>query len=99
DVEDLVDHGCIVDRRNEARADALDLVRREPATFEHLGLDRHHGNDLDLRVSLLQHLADAADSATGTYAGNDGVDFAAAVTPDRFRCSRSFPRRSCSIRA
>src|SRR4029077_16826698 len=75
---------CIVDRRNEAGPDALDLVRREPTAFEHLRFDRHYGDNLDLRVSLLQHLPDTAHGATGTHSGDDRVDLAAAVAPDLF---------------
>ena len=82
---DLVDHAAIEDRRNEAGADALDLVRPRRAAGKNgrvFGFDRDHA---DAGLAGLQNLADAGDRAAGADAGDDEVDFAVRVVPDFFR--------------
>ena len=88
DGDDLVDHGAIEDRRNEAGADALDLVRPGRAAGEDgrvFRLDRDHA---DARLARFQHLADAGDRAAGADAGDDDIDLAA-------RCRSRFPPPWC----
>src|SRR5205814_10178614 len=71
--------------RNEARSDALNLVRRVRAALERLRFDRHDGHDERVRIGLLQYLPDAADRASRADAGNDRVDLAAGVAKDLLR--------------
>src|SRR5215207_6208028 len=64
DVDDLVVHLAVQDRRHEVGTDALDLVRAGGAAVQDrrlLGLDAH---DLHAGLALLEHLADARERAT-----------------------------------
>ncbi len=68
-------------RRDEARADALDLVRAGTAAGEHRrgrGLD---GDHLDVLVALLQERAGAGDRPAGADAGDEVVDLAVQRLP------------------
>src|SRR5436189_202196 len=70
------------DLREEAGAEALDLVRRVRAAGERLCLHRHHGDGQYVRLFLLDHLAAAGDRAAGADAGNDRIELAARVAQD-----------------
>src|SRR4029078_9905550 len=61
DVDDLVVDLAVEDLRHEVRTQALDLVRAGSAAIEDRGLLRLNRNDLDLRVSGLEHLPHASD--------------------------------------
>ena len=84
DVEHFIDDRRVVDRRNEARADPLEFVRRVRTALQHLRLDGHHRNHFDFRITLLEHLTDAGHRAAGSDACYNGVDFSAGVAPDFF---------------
>ena len=81
DGDDLVEQVAVQHRRDEARADALDLVRAGAPAGEHRrgrGLD---GDHLDVLVALLQERAGAGDRAAGADAGDEVVDLAVQRLP------------------
>src|SRR5580698_4062585 len=71
DLDDLVDHRTVEDLRNEAGADALNLVRRMLAAGQDRALLRLHGDDPQRRLARLQDLADSGDGAAGADAGHE----------------------------
>ena len=84
DGHDLVIDGRIQDRRREAGADALDLVRAGSAAGQDRAVGRLDGDDLETGLPCLQHLAGAGDRAAGADAGNEDIDRPVCVVPDLF---------------
>ena len=82
DRDDLVDRRAVEDRRHEAGADALDLVRAGLAAGQDRAVGRLDRDDLEAGLARLQHLADAGDGAAGADAGDEDVDLAVGVVPD-----------------
>ena len=76
--------------RNEACADALNLVRAALAGGQDRRGIRLNGNNLDVRVLVLQVLAGAGDGAAGADACNEDINLAIGLLPrSRGRWSRS----------
>ena len=82
DGHDLVVDGRVERLRHEAGADALDLVGAGLAAGEHRRVGGLNGNNLYLRVLLLEVAAGAGDGAAGAHAGNQDVDLAVGVLPN-----------------
>src|SRR5690349_10868128 len=68
--------------RNEAIADALDLVRPPRATREDIALGRFGGKDFDSRVLLFEILASASHGTSCALRQDQGANFAFALLPD-----------------
>src|SRR5205085_1846647 len=87
-LDHLVNDVHVQDARDEAGADALDLVaaRLERLALLGLGDDRagHRldGDALEARLALLDDFADAGDGAAGADAGDQDVGLAVGVAPD-----------------
>src|SRR5699024_12772360 len=73
DGDHLVVDAGVQDLRHEVRPETLDLVRTSLASGEHGGLGRLHGDDLHLRLALLEHLSHTGDRAAGAHPGDDDV--------------------------
>ena len=85
DGDDLVDHSAVQNRRHEAGADALDLVRSRRAAGEDgriLRLDRDHAH---ARLAAFQNFADAGDRSARANSRYDDIDLAVCVVPDFLR--------------
>ena len=79
---DLVDHRAVEDVGHEARADALDGMRRMLAAGQYRARLRLDGDDLEAGQARLQRLADAGDRAASADACDEDVELAPGVTPD-----------------
>src|SRR5699024_1128900 len=82
DVDDLVVDLAVQDAGHEVRPEALDLVGAGLAAVQDRGLLGLDGDDPHLGLALLEHLAHAADRASGADAGHHRVDGAVGVVPD-----------------
>ena len=82
DGHDLVDEALVEHRRDEARADALDLVRPGPAARDHGGRRGLHGDEAAARVALLEEATGAGERAAGADAGHQAVDLLVHRRPD-----------------
>src|SRR5699024_6257282 len=82
DVDHLVVGLAVQAAGHEVPPQALGLVGAGLAAVEDRGLFRLDGEDLDLGLALLEHLADTPDGATGADAGDHGVDAPLGVVPE-----------------
>ena len=78
----LVDQRAVEHRRDEAGADALDLVRARAAARQHRRGGRLDGDDPAARVALLQEAPRAGQRAAGADAGDEAVDALLHRRPD-----------------
>ena len=81
-LHDLVVDGGVEHLRHEPGADALDAVRTRLTARQDGRFGRLDRVDLDRRIALLEHLADAGDRAARAHAGHEGRDGAVGVAPD-----------------
>ena len=84
DGDDFVDDAAIQNRRREACADALDLVRARLTAGQNLRILRLHRDNLDTRLALFQHLSNAGNRAPGADARDEEINLAFHVVPDFF---------------
>src|SRR5450759_305505 len=82
DLDDPVDQRRVEDLRDEPRADALDLVRALRLAGQDGRLGRLDGDDLYVRLALLEHLTDASDRAARADTGDEEVDLTLCIGPD-----------------
>src|SRR5450759_255434 len=82
ELDDPVDQRHVQDLRDEPRADALDLVRTLRLAGQDGRLGRLDGDELYVRLALLEHLTDAGDRAAGADAGDEEVDLTLGIGPD-----------------
>ena len=83
DLDDFVDEVGAQNLWDEARADALNLVRTGLAAGEHRTLRRLDRDGLEATASsALMYSRHAGDRAAGADAGNENVDLAVGVVPD-----------------
>ena len=95
--DDLVVNLGVEHIRNETCADALNLVRAALAGGQDRRGIRLNGNNLDVRVLVLEVLAGAGDGAAGADACTKSIDLAVGLLPDLRAGGRIVRGRVCRV--